>query len=109
MGEGDTYKPSEMGRLFGESERWGPQSFSTPRFEPVATEGMFVVQVQAGLDDCTIPGLEIDQEKRQMSFNWIELFECMFSERKALQEKDLGIVSHHYPLRPISQILGFIR
>ena len=109
MGEGDKYKPSEMGRLFGESERWGPQSFSTPIFEPVATEGMFVVQVRAGLNDCGIPGLKIDQEKREISFNWIELFERMFTERKALQEKDLGIVSRHYPLSPTYQILGFIR
>ena len=108
MGEGDKYKPSEMGRLFGESERWGPQSFSAPISEPVATEGMFVVQVRAGLNDCAIPGLKIDQEKREISFNWIELLDRLFSERKALQEKDLGIVSHHYTLRSTSQILGFI-
>ena len=109
MGDGAKYKPTEMGRLLGASERWGPQNFSTPIFEPVATEGMFVVQVRAGLNDCAIPGLKINQKKREISFNWIELFDRMFSERKALQEKDLGIVSHHHPLRSTSQILGFIR
>ena len=109
MGEGDKYKPSERRRLFGESEGWGPPSFPIPILEPVATEGMFVVQVRAGLNDCAVPGLKIDQEKREISFNWIELFSRMFSERRAVQSKNLGIVSHHYLLRPTSQFLGFIR
>ena len=102
MGEGDKYKPSDGRRVFGDSEGWAPPSLPIPIFEPVATEGMFVVQVRAGLSDCAIPGMKIDQAKREISFNWTALFERMFSERKALQEKDLGMVSHHYPLRPTS-------
>ena len=102
MGEGDKYKPSDRRRIFGRSEGRGLPSFPIPEFELVATEGMFVVQVRAGLNDCAIPGLKINQAKREISFNWTELFERMFSERKALQEKDIGIVSHHYPLRPTS-------
>ena len=102
MGEGDKYKPSDMRRVLGGSEGRRRPSFPIPKFEPVATEGMFVVQVRAGLNDCAFPGLKINQAKREISFNWIELFERMLSERKALQEKDLVIVSHHYPLRPAS-------
>ena len=109
MGEGDKYKPSDRLRLFGESQGWRPPSFPIPIFEPVATEGMFVVQLRAGLSDCAVPGLKIDQEKREISLNWIELFGRMFSERKAMQSNERDIVSNHYPLRPTSQILGFIR
>ena len=96
MGEGDKYKPSDRRRVFGDSESWGPPSLPIPIFEPMATEGLFVVQVRAGLNDCAIPGLKIDQVKCEISFKWTELFDRMFSERKAFQEKDLGIVSHHY-------------
>ena len=106
MGEGDKYRPSDRRRVFGESQGWGPPR-PIPIFEPVATEGMFVVQVRAGLNDCAVPGLKIDQEKREISFNWIELFSRMFSEREAMQSNDLDIVSHHYPPRSTSQTLGF--
>lgn len=60
MGEADKYKPSERRRLFGHSEGWGPPSYPIQIFEPETTEGMFVIQVRAGLNDCAVPGLRID-------------------------------------------------
>ena len=101
MGEADRFRPSERRRLFGELEGWGPPSYPIPIFEPKSTEGMFVIQVRAGLNDCAVPGLKIDQEKRELSFDWIGLFSRFFRERKAMHQHE-GIVSHHCCLRPRS-------
>ncbi len=91
-GEADKYRPSERRRLFGESEDWGPPSHPISIFEPQVTEGMFVIQVRAGLNDCAVPGLKIDQDKREISFNWVELFSRFFGERRAV-DLHRGMVS----------------
>ncbi|CAD6577873.1 MAG: hypothetical protein ASARMPRED_008436 [Alectoria sarmentosa] len=107
MGEADRFRPSERRRLFGELEGWGPPSYPIPIFEPKSTEGMFVIQVRAGLNDCAVPGLKIDQEKRELSFDWIGLFSRFFRERKAMHQHegiDGGLV---YPWPPAEQCLHF--
>ena len=92
MGNADKYRPSERRRIFGESEGWG-QLCTIPIFEPRATEGIFVIQVRAGLNDCAVPGLKIDQEKREISFEWVGLFSHFFCERRAVDLHE-GTVSH---------------
>ncbi|KAF6232910.1 hypothetical protein HO173_008873 [Letharia columbiana] len=84
MGEADKYKPSERRRLFGQSDGWGPPSYPIQIFEPETTEGMFVIQVRAGLNDCAVPGLTIDQEQHEISLDWIGLFSRFFGERRAV-------------------------
>ena len=96
MGEADKYKPSERRRIFGESEGWGPPSFPIPVFEPKLTEGLFVVQLRAGLNDCAVPGLKIDQENREISLSWRWLCSRFFSERRAM-DLDQDVVSHQDP------------
>ncbi|KAL9132583.1 MAG: hypothetical protein Q9175_006243 [Cornicularia normoerica] len=103
MGDADKYMPSERRRLFGESEGWGPPSRPIPIFEPVTTEGMFVIQVRAGLNDCAVPGLKIDQEEREISFDWTGLFSRFFCERKAMNLHE-GIVSHLSTLHPSPEV-----
>lgn len=104
MGEADKYKPSERRRLFGHSEGWGPPSYPIQIFEPETTEGMFVIQVRAGLNDCAVPGLRIDQEQREISLYWIGLFSRFFGERRAVNLHK-GIVSHQLCLHPNSWLL----
>lgn len=93
VGIGDKYKPSKMQRLFGESEGWRPPNLAIPVHEPRMTEGMFVIQVRAGLNDCAVPGLKIDQDRREVSLNWIGLFSRFFREREAVDLFD-GSVRH---------------
>lgn len=85
MGEADKYKPSERRRIFGELEGWGPWSRPIPVLEPETTEGMFVIQVRAGLNDCAVPGLKIDQGKREISFDWVGLFSCFYGARRMVE------------------------
>ena len=93
MGEADKYKPSDRRRIFGESEGWGQPSRPVPVFEPKATEGMFVIQVRAGLNDCAVPGLRIDQNRHEISLDWMGLFSRFYGERRAMDLQE-GTVSH---------------
>lgn len=81
MGEADKYKPSDRRRIFRESDGRGPPNLAVLIFEPKATEGMFVIQVRAGLNDCAVPDLRIDEEKREISLNWIGLFSRFYGEQ----------------------------
>ena len=97
MGIRDKYKPSDMLRLFGESEFWRPSIDPIRTFEPKTTEGIFVIQVRAGLNDCAIPGLKIDQDQREVSLDWSGMFSHFFREREAAELHE-GIVGHQHSL-----------
>ncbi len=99
MGIRDKYKPSDMLRLFGESDFRRPSIDPIRTFEPKTTEGIFVIQVRAGLNDCAVPGLKIDQDKREVSLDWLGLMSHFFRERKAAELHE-GIVGHQHFLHP---------
>lgn len=44
--------------------------------------GMFVVQVRGSVGDCALPALNIDHIKHELSFDWRDLFDRFFGERK---------------------------
>lgn len=93
MGEADKYRPSERRRLFGESEGQGMPNYPVSILEPERTEGIFVIQVRAGLNDCAVPGLKIDREAREVSLDWRLLYSRFFGERRLVDSYD-GSVSH---------------
>lgn len=43
---------------------------------------MFVVQVRGSVSDCALPALNIDLSKHELSFEWRDLFNRFFGERK---------------------------
>ena len=93
MGEADKYRPSERRRIFGESEGWGHPRNTIPTFEPQTTEGIFVVQVRAGLSDCPIPGLRIDQTRREITLEWMGLYSHFYRERRASDQLEESVSS----------------
>ena len=77
MGEADKSKPGGRLRLFEHSS------------------GLFVVQIRRGLNDCVVPGLSIDQQKGELSFEWRDLFARFFEEKKmaecVLKDAQVGL------------------
>lgn len=67
MGEADRSKSGGRLRLFEHSS------------------GLFVVQIRGGLNDCVVPGLSIDQQKGELSFEWRDLFARFFEEKKMVE------------------------
>ena len=45
--------------------------------------GLFIIQVRGGLHHAEIPGLSIDRNKYEVSFEWKKLFTRVFEDRKA--------------------------
>ena len=46
--------------------------------------GMFVMQAQGAVGDCALPGLSINSDRNELSFEWKRLFNQMFGERKPI-------------------------
>ena len=44
--------------------------------------GMFVIQVRGVVSDCALPALSTDLWRHELSFEWKELFNRVFGERK---------------------------
>ena len=66
------------GRL-GEADKSVPGSRIRVFDSPV---GMFVVQVRGSVGDCALPVLNIHSSRHEVSFNWRDLFDHFFGERK---------------------------
>ena len=66
------------GRL-GEADKSVPGSRIRLFESPV---GMFVVQVRGSVGDCALPALNIDPSKHKLSFEWRNLYNLFFGERK---------------------------
>ena len=79
------------GRL-GEADKSVPGSRIRLFESPV---GMFVVQVRGSVGDCALPALNIDPSKHELSFEWRDLFNRFFGERKVATAVSNGApVSH---------------
>lgn len=46
--------------------------------------GMFVVQVRGSVGDCALPALNISNSRHELSFEWRDLFNRFFGERKVV-------------------------
>lgn len=46
--------------------------------------GMFVVQVRGSVGDCALPALNIHNSRHELSFEWRDLFNRFFGERKVV-------------------------
>ena len=57
-------------------------------FEPPG--GMFLIQVRGSLGDCTLPALSIDHIGNELSFEWRDMFDRYFGQRKMITTVLLG-------------------
>lgn len=66
------------GRL-GEADKSVPGSRIRLFESPV---GMFVVQVRGSVSDCALPALNVNSSRYEFSFEWMDMFNGFFGERK---------------------------
>jgi len=48
-------------------------------------EPSHTIRVKRLVNDTELPGITVDYDKREVSFRWLELFECLYREQRALE------------------------
>jgi len=60
-------------------------------FKGVGGDGGFdssthTIRVKRLANDTELPGLRVDHDKREVGFRWLDMFECLYREKRALEK-----------------------